>query len=458
MLKLVLSALFGLTLAAHSVQGQQKSYTLGELWLEVEKNYPGIQAKQSAIQSAEFNQKAVKSKALPEANIQFQNTYGTFEGNNGGFFPQPGFFNVSGNPALSQGSSSAANTFGSATLEFEVFSFGRQKAENHAAKTLTTQVYTEKEGYLIQLKKELTQRFVAVLYADSKLGWAEKNATRLKDIYQTAAGLSKSGLSPSADSLLAHATYLQALAGRDYWQGSTNSSIQKLEELHGIQEIDFTNAVVKFLRLGPDSAAGYRQIDSAHPFIEYFTLKSDYYKLQSSVLKKNALPSLKLLGGYAYRGTGIGANGYVSGNWEDGFSNSTNNLLIGAGVTWNITSLLTNKLKADVMLMDSERSIHRQKQQVQAMVKDLSAARSFLTEQKKQLTKTLQAVKQAGEAYEMYMARYRSGLISLTELLQIQVYLQQAEADHVDASRDYWLQVAGEAELTADFGFLFDNL
>ena len=212
------------------------------------------------------------------------------------------------------------------------------------------------------------------------------------------------------------------------------------------------------MRLGPDSAAGYRQIDSAHPFIEYFTLKSDYYKLQSSVLKKNALPSLKLLGGYAYRGTGIGANGYVSGNWEDGFSNSTNNLLIGAGVTWNITSLRTNKLKADVMLMDSERSIHRQKQQVQAMVKDLSAARSFLTEQKKQLTKTLQAVKQAGEAYEMYMARYRSGLISLTELLQIQVYLQQAEADHVDASRDYWLQVAGEAELTADFGFLFDNL
>ena len=91
MLKLVLSALFGLTLAAHSVQGQQKSYTLGELWPEVEKKYPGIQAKQSAIQSAEFNEKAVKSKALPETHIQFQNTYGTFEGNNGGFFPQPGF-------------------------------------------------------------------------------------------------------------------------------------------------------------------------------------------------------------------------------------------------------------------------------------------------------------------------------------------------------------------------------
>jgi len=458
MLKQVLSAMLWLALAAHSVQGQQKSITLGELWHEVEKNYPGVNARQSSITAAEFNEKAIKNNALPQAKIQLQNTFGTFEGSNGAFFPQPGFFNVSGKVAPTQGSSTATNTFGSATLEFEVFSFGRQKTDNKAAETQTARYYAEKEGYLIQLKKELTGRFVQVLYAASKLSWAEKNADRLSEVHKIAAGLARSGLKPTADSLLAHTTYVQALADVDYWLGIQNASVQKLEELHGLREINFTNSGRRFIEPSLKGSTAFSEIDNDHPFLEYFHLQSDYYKLQSSVLKKSALPSLRFLGGYALRGTGIRSDGYASGRWQDGFSNSTNNLLVGAGLTWNLTSLRTNKLKSDAMLMDAERSVYLQKQQLQAMEKDLSAARSLIFQQRKQLVKTQQAVRQAEEAYVMYKARYRSGLISLTELLQIRMYLEQAESDHIKAVRDYWLQLAIEAEITADFDFLFHNL
>ncbi|MNU02709.1 hypothetical protein D3C72_2464980 [compost metagenome] len=58
----------------------------------------------------------------------------------------------------------------------------------------------------------------------------------------------------------------------------------------------------------------------------------------------------------------------------------------------------------------------------------------------------------------MYMARYKSGLITLTELLQIRMLLEQAENNHIEASRSYWLQLANEAELTNNFDFLFNNL
>ncbi|MNE80237.1 hypothetical protein D3C80_1767860 [compost metagenome] len=92
------------------------------------------------------------------------------------------------------------------------------------------------------------------------------------------------------------------------------------------------------------------------------------------------------------------------------------------------------------------------------MAANLEAAKSKISEQQKQLTKTAEAVKHVLDAYDMYMARYKSGLITLTELLQIRMLLEQAENNHIEASHSYWLQLANEAELTNNFDFLFNNL
>lgn len=48
--------------------------------------------------------------------------------------------------------------------------------------------------------------------------------------------------------------------------------------------------------------------------------------------------------------------------------------------------------------------------------------------------------------------------MALSELLQIRMLLEQAENGHIEASRDYWMLLAQEAELTADFDFLFNQL
>jgi outer membrane protein TolC len=92
------------------------------------------------------------------------------------------------------------------------------------------------------------------------------------------------------------------------------------------------------------------------------------------------------------------------------------------------------------------------------MQADLSASQTKIKQQYLQLQKTRLAVVQSQDAYEMYLARYKSGLIGLSELLQIRILLEQAENTHIEASREYWLLLAYEAELTADFNFLFNNL
>lgn len=458
MIRIFLSAsiFLWLTLAGPALYAQQKQHTLGDLWSLVEKNYPGIEAKQSAFESAKYSERAIKSNALPQAKMQMQNTYGTYEASSGGFFQQPGLFNVNGANGLS-GSSTTASTYGSATLEFELFAFGKQQKENKAAEMLTLRSSTDKEAYLVTLKKELSTRYIQLIYNNAKLKWIDQNAARLYDIQKSAAGLSRSGIKPAADSLLAYSSYIQALAEKDNLVGNKIESTERLNELHGLDGVEYSYSASGFIK--PEFAdAHLATLNPSHPFLETFVKQSAYHELSGSAQKRAALPSIKLMGGYAYRGSGIGSTGSVSGSWADGFSNSSNNVLVGLGLSWNLTSLHTNRLKANAQFKEAEKTRFMQSQYELQMATNLKATKSKIGEQQKQLIKTAEAVEHVSAAYNMYMARYKSGLITLTELLQIRMLLEQAENNQIEASRSYWLQVVNEAELTNNFDFLFNNL
>src|SRR5690606_19532264 len=194
---------FAIAVAFPIYAQQQEENTLGSLWSKVEENYPGVAAKRASVDAAELHERTVNSNMLPQIKAQAQNTYGTYEGNAGAFFPQAGFFNISGTTNALHGSTMAANSFGSATVEWELFSFGKLRKENEAASALVDKTTSDKDAYLLNLKKILSERYVLLLYHDAKLKWAEKNAERLDNIRNITSGLSAAGLRPTADSLLA---------------------------------------------------------------------------------------------------------------------------------------------------------------------------------------------------------------------------------------------------------------
>ncbi|MCH5684653.1 TolC family protein [Niabella sp. W65] len=117
------------------------------------------------------------------------------------------------------GSTTAANTFGSAIVNWELFSFGKLRKQNEAAGALYDKSVSDKDAYILNLKKILSERYIVLLYNDAKLQWTEKNAERLDDIRKITSGLSASGLRPAADSLLASSSYVQAMGEHDKWNG-----------------------------------------------------------------------------------------------------------------------------------------------------------------------------------------------------------------------------------------------
>lgn len=439
------------------VQGQQQQHTLGSLWPQVEANYPGVAAKNSTLEAARLNERAVKSDMLPQFKAQAQNTYGTFRGSSGGFFPQPGFFNVSGAPLETDPDATTASSFASATMEWEIFSFGRLQKQKQAAGALSEKASLEKEAYLLELKTTLSERYINVLYHQVKLRWTQRNAQRLDTIRQITGGLSGAGLRPAADSLLASSSYVQALGQLDQWVGMREAAQFRLLELYGEQDFSLDASAERFSR----PAAFYpaqQALENSHPELEVLEQQSRYYTLSGQAQNRAALPSLRFLGGYSIRGSGIDSQGVVSQQWQDGFDNTRSNVLAGVGLTWDLTGIHRNRLRGEELSREAESTEFLHDQYSQALQADLSASRAQILQQYQQLEKTQQAVEQSQEAYQMYLSRYQSGLIGLSELLQIRLMVEDAESRHIEASREYWMLLAYEARLTTDFSFLFNNL
>lgn len=459
MVKSVLTVAFlwlvtGITVPLYA---QKSSQTLDDLWRNVAENYAGIKAKQNATDAAALNERAARSNQLPQIKAQAQSTYGTYNGAGGAFFPQAGFFNVSGDASL-HGASLSSNSFASAVVDWEVFSFGKLRNETQAARSLINKSSSEKDAYVLTLKKLLSERYIILLYNKTKLSWNEKTLERLNEIRAITSGLSKAGLKPAADSLLASSAYIQSLAQNDKLEGNNSAALIKLQELSGKEAVSLENSLSHFAK--PISTIKERStlIDHSHPALQTLKHQAEFYISKSTVEKSASLPSVHFLGGLSYKGSSINDNGYVSGKWEDGFSNNANNFLAGVGITWNITNVLTNNFKSKGFNKEAESVENLHKQYEQAMQADLTAAQVQISQQFKQIEKTTTAVKQADDAYNMYLSRYKSGLIGLNELLQIQLLFEVAENQHLEAAREYWLLVAYEAELTSDFNFLFTNL
>lgn len=455
--KTFLAILYGwLILSCSDLYGQQVSL-LRDIWSETEKNYSGVLASRSAVESSQINETVVKSNALPQIKTQLQNTYGTFEGSNGASFPQQGFFTVSGSRVSSDGSALSANTFVSMVTEYEIYNFGRQQADQNAASLLTSKAKSNQSAYLIRLQKTVFEKYVDAVFAVSKLRLADKNKSRIQKIHAINSALSRSGLRPQADSVLTYSSYLQASAVSYNLNGMLLSTTEKLKEFYP-KEID-TAKLESAHFLEPIPLSGFElSLNTTHPLTKTLEFESAYFQKKAEIQRKASLPSIKALAGYAYRGSGINSQGYSSGNWIEGFSNPANNFLIGLGVTWNITSVYTNGKRADAFRKESHRFAYLEEQSKTAIQIETSALQKTISAQFDELGKQAEAVKKAESAYEMYFARYKSGLIGLTELLQIQQIVETAENNQLNAVKEYWKQVINLAEMTTDFDYLFNNL
>jgi outer membrane protein TolC len=192
---------------------------------------------------------------------------------------------------------------------------------------------------------------------------------------------------------------------------------------------------------------------STHPYLRVLQQQVQVAEVQRQVTNRRIFPSLSVLGGFSSRGSGLSPEG-VSRQWSAGFHNRASNYLAGLALTWNLTTAYNSRLESQLAQQQVRAYQARYQRQALKQQTTLQAISARLREQQKQIADARQAVAHAGQAYESYVARYESGLISMTELLQLQFLLQQSEKAQIEASQQFWMQVLQQAELSGDFSYL----
>ncbi|MEJ5963577.1 TolC family protein [Pedobacter immunditicola] len=430
---------------------QPNTLSLQQAWERANNNYPGLEEQKYLVDEFKIRKKEVQSQALPQVQLQAQSSYGTFAGSTGAFFSLPGIFNVSGNNSINPDITAAQNTFGSALMDWRIFEFGKQRKAVEAAEFQVKVAESSYDAADLSLQSRVTKLYIDILYNKATLIWAENNVIRLNNIRNVTVSLALAGLKPGADTSLATSSFLQAKAYQHEWLGKYDASRINFTEVVPVQ--DFNLPGHAFLK----ADLGDLKIDSlpiSHPYLKVITNQLSYEQTQESLLAKGAFPSLSILGGLSSRGNAIHPNGTITSGLTSGFANYANNYLIGLGISWNISGVYASSLakkRAEKTVKSIQARYDTQKLQMRTA---LDAVNSRISQQEEQLMKSKLAEQQAKNAYDLYLVRYEGGLISLTELLQIQSFLQLAEREYLEAQQVLWNLLITQAEVSGDFNYL----
>lgn len=432
----------------------QSSLGLNKIWDMALSHYPSISSKEAQLDESRLTKRLTRSNAyMPNVQLQLQNSMGTYASSSGAFFPLPGVININGRAAGQPGQPSAAfNTFGSVVADWKFFEFGRKNLSIKAADLGIDQATDELSAEQLRLKTRSTQLFLKLLNSKVNLQWALQNEARTRQIFELSASLAVAGLKPGADSSLALSAYLQTDAEQESWQAKLSSDLQALIEL--APEVDTAQVLDYQPYLAPAPVMQGGVIAPGHPYLQVLDDAVRYGQTQAELAGRQALPSFSALGGLALRGSGIAQDGFVENGVLDGYANGSTNYLLGLAVTWNITNASNSNLeKKRILSRVRSRQANYDVQELDLNTRQSSASKR-IEGQLRQISSINAAVKNARLAYELYLSRYENGLISLTELLQIQLILQQAEKTNIDAHSQLWEQVLVRSEASGDFSYL----
>ncbi|WEK17740.1 MAG: TolC family protein [Candidatus Pedobacter colombiensis] len=449
---LQLPCLLGILFSMQLKAQQPDTLSLKQAWDQAYKTYPALAGQQALIGEYQMRKQEVQSHSLPQLQFQLQNSFGTFAGSTGAFFPVPGVFNVTGN-AVPNGTQpkTAANTFGSVLMDWKVFEFGKQ---HNAIKGANYQVEAAKSSYnatQISLQVKVSRLYFDVMYSNANLDWTDRNLNRVKEILELTKSLTQAGLKPGADTLLASSSYAQAKAYQNEWRGKYNASRVNFTEV-----VPQNNFVIphQYFMSSKNLEVIADTISADHPYLQVLNNQVLYEQTQKDIAARKALPSLSILGGLSSRGTGINVDGTIESGIASGYRNYANNYLVGVGLSWNISGAFTSSLEKKRVEKTIQVQQAKYEQQKLQMNTSLNAVTTRIVQQKQQIEQSHIAVNTAKEAYTLYLSRYESGLINLTELLQIQSILQKAEKEAIEAQEVLWDLLITQSEISGDFNIL----
>lgn len=427
--------------------------TLQGLWDKTIAYYKGFNVQNQQILLAKQDSLAQQIKYKPQVQAQFQQSLSSVNGTSGAFLPLPGIMNISG-PQVNEGSSSTFNHFISASMNWDLINFGRKDLDKDISSSKIAYSKLNQHKFALEIQKKLANRYIEFLYLQILDKWYVRHTERYATILEITKGLAKAGIVPGADSLLANSSLKNVQSSLSHVQGKLDASIFLIKELSNVNSLPIQEVYSKpFLEILKFQDA----VQSDHPILQMKKQQQQSLELLGKKQDREIFPRIMLLGGLANRSSGITSNGYVNSGYTDLYQEFANNYFIGVGVTWNLQEVFqskSNKRKYDLLRQNNLLEQGLVQNEIKTSLDQLNAeiTAAYVGIDQSNISRT-----QAEEAFQLYKTRYEGGLISLSELLQVQEILLQSEKQNLVSYLNYWSLMVDKSYQQADFSLLFNH-
>lgn len=419
-------------------------------------NYGSIRAKNNYLNASKTAVAQVKKDYLPNLVLSAQQDYGTINGQNGPLYGFGGFGVASSGLPLSEQNWDAA--FGAlylAHVNWEVFTFGRQKSRTELAQSVIRRDEKDLQQEVFQHQIRVAGAYLNLLAFQRLTRSQERNLDRTLVFKSNAVSRAINGLIPGVDTSLANAEVSNARIALTKARDAEQEQANKLAVLLGVSPVDFVLDTAFISRIPPGIAAT-EPASAAHPVLEYYKSRIAVANQQAALLKRTVLPSVSLAGIVQGRASGF-APEYLqdqsaySRSYLTGIRPTRMNYLLGIGLNWNLTTYTRVKpqLQAQQFIagaLENEYELADRQIKAQAELADRKIRNAI-----DNFNEAPVQVRSATDAYLQRNALYQNGLTTLVEVTQTLYALNRAETDRDVAFTNVWQALLLKAAATGDW-------
>ncbi|MDB5008134.1 MAG: outer membrane protein TolC [Mucilaginibacter sp.] len=424
-----------------------------------------LKAKDNYAKASAEGITAAKRDGLPDFTLSAQQAYGTVNGLNGLASGLPGLTAIMAGPvSASQNWNAAFGAFYASNIDWNIFSFGLQRAHVAEAKGFYNRDAADLEQEKFQQQIKVAGAYLNLLAAQRLHYSMNINMWRVSQLRDVILTRTQNGLNPGVDSAIANSELSKARIAVTDAINYEQSQAANLAMQLGITQQSFSLDSTYINKL-PARLPGQPVMDvSKNPQLTFLSTRVKSSELTANYLSKISLPRVSFFGVLQERGSGFGTT-YGSNNFTD-FSNSylngvgptRANYLLGIGVSWDLTNLgrIASRVKSQHFYSDGlMNEYHYQENNLT----------NQLEQSNKQLVNALQKyreapiqLKAASDAYEQKKTLYSNGLATIVDVTQTLYNLNTAETDRDIAGNSVWQALLYMAASSGDLNLFINQL
>lgn len=422
-------------------------------------HYPTLAAQQAALEAVRTNAQVIKDNRLPNVRLHDQVNMGTANGLSGSYFSLGLIVPTAGGRRSENTTDLASGNIALATADWEIYNFGRFKAEDRLALADIAIGESALAREQFRIRQTVINTYLDLLWLRQTLKIEQRNLARVDTVRKVITNLVQNGIRPGLDSSLASVEFSRAKLNYFQMQQQLQRAFIQLATLTGrpVRESDIdTTFRQQSLLIKPSDA----QLTANHPLLQFRSNLVNRETTEIELIRKAALPRVSVLTSAWARGTSLDINNNF-GPLGQGFSYSRTNFLVGMAVTVNLTDFHRVKNRTVQQRWKIKEAASQQTAEKIQLQNMLTTSDSVMATLRLALLELPTTLNSAELAYQQRLSLYNNGIeniLGLTDALQLLSMVEKQAANIQRRAIDVRLERAYATNNFDEFLTLFRPL